>query len=781
MNERKIETQVYKHFDNQLNNSGIIEEQISDNPRVMSLLKGASKSSGNGIGRPEHIISFKSYYDLLIITECKGDKKLHESTNLEINPQKYAVDGVKHYSNFLSKEFDVLSIAISGENMDDCKITHFFQKKGTDYSGKILGDKLLSLDSYFNFYTKNELTVNQDYEKLKNFANELNTKLHSNKILESQRSLLLSAILVALDNESFKNSYKYISDGNQLSSSLVQTVFEFLDKKADLSKGQLELVQSHFSFIKTDTTLSSSDFILRDIINDIEKNIKTFIDTYNFRDVLGEIYNVFLSYSNSDKGLGIVLTPPHITELFSELSQVNKKSIVLDTCTGTGGFLISALKYMIKDCNGDESLINSVRENQIIGVEYQSHIYALLVSNLLIHNSKVKNILSGSCFDGQNINFTKSKKPNIGMLNPPFKGDKKTDTEELEFVYNNLECLEIGGTCVAILPMSCAVRGDDKIKLIREKILKSHSLEGVLSMPDELFYNSNAGVVSCIMIFTAHKSHNPNKEVYFGYYKNDGFVKRKNLGRVDYFNRWDKIKEKWVSNFLNRKVELGFSTCEKIDFHSEWSVENYLKTNYQKLKKNDFEKMLHVYSSYLFGNSKINIATSEPIIDNNLDLFDREWKIFNLSNIFDITGTKTTKPDIVNNSKQGEYPYITTQATNNGVEKFLDFFTEVGNVLTVDSAVLGYTSYQHDNFTASDHVEQLVPKFESNPFIMMFLVTILNMEQYRFNYGRKASQTRLKSLDVTLPVNFDGEIDFEFMTSYVQSCKFSSNILKYVS
>ena len=36
---------------------------------------------------------------------------------------------------------------------------------------------------------------------------------------------------------------------------------------------------------------------------------------------------------------------------------------------------------------------------------------------------------------------------------------------------------------------------DDKIKLIREKILKSHTLEGVLSMPDELFYNSNAGVV----------------------------------------------------------------------------------------------------------------------------------------------------------------------------------------------------------------------------------------------------------------------------------------------
>jgi type I restriction-modification system DNA methylase subunit len=777
MNERKIETQVYKHFDNQLENFGLIEEQMSDNPRISELLKGASKNGGNGIGRPEHIITFKTHYDLLIITECKGDKKLHSSTINDLNPKKYAEDGVKHYSKFLSKEFDVISIAISGETIEDSKVTHYLQKKGSDYPVKILGEKLLNLDSYFNFYTKNELIISQDYEKLRNFANELNSKLHSNKILESQRSLLLSAILLSLDNPSFKNSYKYILNGGQLSSFLVDTVFDFLNKNADLSKSQLELIQTHFSFIRTDTTLNSSDVVLKDIVCDVENNIKTFIDTYNFRDVLGEIYNVFLSYSNSDKGLGIVLTPPHITELFSELSQVNKKSVVLDTCTGTGGFIISALKYMIRDCDGDEKLIDFIKENQLIGVEYQSHIYTLLVSNLLIHKSNVKNVLSGSCFSEGNINTVKLLKPNVGMLNPPFKSDKKKDTEELEFVYTNLECLEVGGTCVAILPMACAVRSDKKIKLLREKILNSHTLEGVLSMPDELFHNSNAGVVSCIMIFTAHKPHNPNKEVYFGYYKNDGFVKRKNLGRIDYFNKWGVIKEKWVNYFLNRKTEIGFSTCEKINFDSEWAVEKYLKTDYKTLVKFNFEKVLHVYSSYLFGNSKIDIATSNPINNINLELFDREWKKFNLMGIFNITGTKTTKPDIINSSNKGNYPYVTTQASNNGVEKFLDFYTENGRVLTIDSAVLGYTSYQHDNFTASDHVEKLVPKFESNPYIMLFLVTILNMEQYRFNYGRKASQTRLKELEINLPIKTNGDIDFDFMVSYILSCKFSNNII----
>mgnify|MGYP000527431888 CR=1 FL=1 len=50
-----------------------------------------------------------------------------------------------------------------------------------------------------------------------------------------------------------------------------------------------------------------------------------------------------------------------------------------------------------------------IKDNQIIGVEYQSHIYALLVSNLLIHNSGVKNVFSGSCFDEQNISLIKNK------------------------------------------------------------------------------------------------------------------------------------------------------------------------------------------------------------------------------------------------------------------------------------------------------------------------------------------------------------------------------------
>ena len=65
-------------------------------------------------------------------------------------------------------------------------------------------------------------------------------------------------------------------------------------------------------------------------------------------------------------------------------------------------------------------------------------------------------------------------------------------------------------------------------------------------------------------------------------------------------------------------------------------------------------------------------------------------------------GSETTPLLELEEYGYGEYPYVTTQATNNGVEGLYNYYTEEGGVLTVDSAVLGYCSYQSYNFSASD-------------------------------------------------------------------------------
>ena len=226
-NERITENIVRKHF-MQFENDCLIEEQKSANPKIDKLLKTASKK-GSQCGHPEFIISFKDYPDLLIIVECKAEPSKHESKTRD-KYAEYAVDGVLLYSSFLSKEFDVLAIAVSGQNKKELKISHFLQLKSERTAKEIFGNEFLDIDSYLNGYLQTPQKVNQDYNKLLKFSKELNEQLHSHKIVESKRSLLLSGILIALENKAFKKVYIEYDKPEDLAEYLVNTVSSELKK-----------------------------------------------------------------------------------------------------------------------------------------------------------------------------------------------------------------------------------------------------------------------------------------------------------------------------------------------------------------------------------------------------------------------------------------------------------------------------------------------------------------------------------------------------------------------
>ena len=90
-----------------------------------------------------------------------------------------------------------------------------------------------------------------------------------------------------------------------------------------------------------------------------------------------------------------------------------------------------------------------------------------------------------------------------------------------------------------LLPVSAAI-GTSKI-VQNEKILmlEENTLEAVFTLPAEIFY-PGAAVSACCMVFTLGKPHinvdGTVNETFFGYYKEDGFKKKKNLGRVEQFD-----------------------------------------------------------------------------------------------------------------------------------------------------------------------------------------------------------------------------------------------------
>lgn len=150
-------------------------------------------------------------------------------------------------------------------------------------------------------------------------------------------------------------------------------------------------------------------------------------------------------------------------------------------------------------------------------------------------------------------------------------------------------------------------------------------------------------------------------------------------------------------------------------------------------------------------------------------LNDTVWKAIPIAKLFKISGSKTTPKNELEKMGNGKYPYVTTQTTTNGQAGYYRTFTEKGGVLTVDSAVAGFCTYQANNFSASDHVEVLTPKFCMNKYIALFLTGQINKNnQNKFSYGYKACQDRLREMSIMLPVDFNDEPDYKFMEEYIK-------------
>ena len=104
------------------------------------------------------------------------------------------------------------------------------------------------------------------------------------------------------------------------------------------------------------------------------------------------------------------------------------------------------------------------------------------------------------------------------------------------------------------------------------------------------------------MVWQAHTPHNPNEETFFGYYKEDGFEKRKKLGRIDVKNRWESIKKEWLYLYKNKDVKIGMTARKAVNHSDEWLCEAYMQTDYSKLKQDDFEQTIRDYAAYLVKN-----------------------------------------------------------------------------------------------------------------------------------------------------------------------------------
>lgn len=583
-NERITEGFVRDHFkDDVLFTSIKWEEQRSSIKRIQELLHGESKGKGKGNGCPEFILSFPTNSNYVIVVECKAMVKDHESVSRD-DAVKYAVDGVLHYAKALSKEYNVIAIAVSGQKEYELLVSHFYWKKGSEEYTELADKKLLGIDDYMQVFA-DQFFISDFYTRdiaLK--ASYLNEEFNNYTIPEYNRCTMISAMLLALIDDKFKENYSQEATSIELGQSILSAINSVFDSETDMVRSKTVLMREFDKLLNEpifrDTKIKNKRekkdektlAVLKEFIVYLKKYVYPLIAHSNIGyDVLGRFYIEFIRYAASEQKSGLVLTPSHITELFCDLGELNVNDIVYDPCCGTGGFLVAAMQRMFKLAGNDMGKREHIRKLQICGCEFRSDIFTYACSSMRFRGDGKSNIYNGDCFHYAK-SIADNHKPTVAFLNPPY--DVGT-AGQMRFVEHALSVLDkkANGRVVAIVQMSCVTKNDKDLKAVRASILAKHHLKAVISMPDDLFYP--VGVVTCIMVFEANKP-NKGRKTWFGYFKDDGFEKRKHLGRIDARNRYAALRDKLLYAYRNNDVVPGLSARQEVGAEDEWCAEAYM-------------------------------------------------------------------------------------------------------------------------------------------------------------------------------------------------------------
>ncbi len=580
---------------------------VSDVEKVDRLLKQAGGKpkvcalddytlGGKGKALPEFIITFKDDANTVIVVECKKAVNKHETPERD-HPKDYAVDGALYYAKFLKEDYNVIAVAVSGTKRENFRASAFLWNRGQEDFTELrkARDIILEPKNYLDLVKGRKLKREYSLDSIRETAIDMHEYLREIKMTERHKPIFIAGLLIALNDDDFAKTYINLPSFNSVITNITTAIDNVL-RDSGIKYNRIQYIKQAFKNL-----LDNSKFAAIPLgnkksivwyIEELEMKIKPMMDhADNTIDALGVFYHEFIKYSGGDgSGLGIVLTPQHLTEFMCNLAGVNKNSRVVDICCGSGSFLVTAMSKMFKEANSEE--VERIRETGLYGVEFDDELYTLAVANMIIRKDGKSNIYFGDCFDKKITRELKEKNINIGLINPPYSQD---DVVELEFAEHLLDILAINGTGVIVVPMSCAI--GTKFKDVRKRLFQKHTLDAVFSMPDDIFYPTGTNV--CVMVWKAHCPHDSNRETFFGYCKDDGFVKRKKLGRVDAYNKWSIIQDQWLNLYQNRDIEDGLSARQKVTDIDEWLCEAYMKTDYSKLCQEDFQQTINDYLSYL--------------------------------------------------------------------------------------------------------------------------------------------------------------------------------------
>lgn len=793
-------------------------------------LKGSAKTSKkSNFGQPDFTIE---KYKVPVIIEDKLHNNRHAAFSKghikddEKSVRDYAVNGAVYYARnvIASKKYnEAVAIGVSGEDEQNIEISVYYV-----FSAK--GDPKFMDNKNFNFLENNvsfeeflhsatlteaerhKILVKTRDDILKE-ARTLNKLMDNFNIGVDQRVVYVSGMLLSMQDIVDDNG-KTIALGltpsglmsvatkQQRDSAIVESHIEdFLDSK-NISQDKKEIMETAF---KSSIMMDPARDLPCDIDRNIGKKLKgkasitkqvfTYLYEYVYLaidmthgalDIMAEMYSTFLKYALSDgASLGKVLTPPYITTLMARILDINKDSRVMDVATGSAAFLVAAMDIMTQDANHHyakgsseaSKAVDSIKHNQLLGIEIDAKMYTLAASNMILRGDGSTNIMKMDTFKSPVEVFT-GFRANRLLLNPPFSAEEKG----LPFFEYGLDHMEKGGLGAVII-MDAA--GAGKATATARRILKKHRMVASIKMPTDLFV-PNAIVQTSIYVFEAKYPHNFGLDkVKFIDFRNDGYKRTERA-----LKEIDSPAERYSDLYLIYK--LGLSAISNQMFHRslwnlnevyvedtisedgcDWNFERHFDYNFT-IGESDFAKTIGEHLSWeigeLISESEEELENKQPKPDFRSVCVDELFEMGNATPSHDKGKLVAPQPGHL------VFDYITRQSTNRGICQRTGFIGTKG-LQSPGNYSLGLMQmnffYREKPWYAGQFIKKVSFKDEYvgkiDRYAALYLETALNaLSKKLLSVLVRDVEDVFNSLSIDLPIKSDGMIDFDYMSNTVK-------------
>lgn len=662
-----------------------------------------SKKGTEYAGYPDFFIDFDDY---CILVEAKADSAEHFQAENET--RFYMLNNKIHK--------DIIGISVSGQSEESLSVGYFLRQLDNNEIIRFPQyDVLLPLETIHKSYLRIKYGEIISSEALINVLKDLNKRFHrGNRIRDTERSLFFSGLMIALKNNNFRSTWRSIQPETQSSSlpeahnmnkAILDAVTSELDGKINNHSKEFSW-RDKFSFIKNiDCPLDE----YKKIIEIIESRIFYPFQNEEKQDILGRAYKIFLSRAGKVDNRNIILTPDHIKTLMVKLARLSVNDVVLDTCTGSGGFLMEAMEIMIQLAHGDVNKIAVIKEKQLIGFEVDSVLFALACSNMFLHGDGRTNLIFRSSLTDDSENgmelyrYIRSLKPTRIIINPPYENNYPA-----QFALQALKYLEPDGKLIVIMPTPTLTHNQGGLT---EKILSLAKLDYVIRMPLKLFSEQKRTVNTSIFGFTK-TPHGQNDEVMFYSLEDDGFVSIQHKGRIDKYGTWPETQRKILDAVLNMKEIPGTCTRRKI------------------------------YKDGILSPSGIKTGRGSS------------YRIVRIGELFNIQrGTLASESNI-----EGDYPFITA---GEEWKTHSDYELDTEAIVYAVSAAgsLGRSHYVNGKFTASNLCIVLTDKHNPNYPV--------NMQFWNYYFASLRKQIVSDLADGTSKLTISPEVFENYYVEYV--------------